>query len=335
MISCEISRWRRRALAIPDAPIRTDALASIDRKRGHTDGAALFWILPRRRNPELLRLLVAYEMIWDFLDSVNEHGADRGQANGRQLHLALIEALDPTASISDYYRHHPWREDGGYLRALVEACRCGCSALPSYSRVRALVLREAMRAQVLALNHDLDPVCRDISLQRWSEREFGDRHDVSWFELSGAASASLTVHVLLALAAEPACTELDISRACTAYFPWLSLATTMLDSYVDQVEDEVNGDHSYIAHYATPAVAVQRVHEIVERAARECRCLRNGHRHAVIVACMIAMYLSRDSARTPAMRARTDRFIEAGGSLTRALLPILRLWRIAYAQRAA
>ncbi len=335
MISCEISRWRRRALAIPDAPIRTDALASIDRKRGHTDGAALFWILPRRRNPELLRLLVAYEMIWDFLDSVNEHGADRGQANGRQLHLALIEALDPTASISDYYRHHPWREDGGYLRALVEACRCGCSALPSYSRVRALVLREAMRAQVLALNHDLDPVCRDISLQRWSEREFGDRHDVSWFELSGAASASLTVHVLLALAAEPACTELDISRACTAYFPWLSLATTMLDSYVDQFEDEVNGDHSYIAHYATPAVAVQRVHEIVERAARECRCLRNGHRHAVIVACMIAMYLSRDSARTPAMRARTDRFIEAGGSLTRALLPILRLWRIAYAQRAA
>jgi tetraprenyl-beta-curcumene synthase len=310
-------------------------LASIDRKRGHTDGAALFWILPRRRSPELLRLLVAYEMIWDFLDSLNEHGADRGQANGRQLHLALIEALDPTASISDYYRHHPWREDGGYLRALVEACRCGCSALPSYSRVRALVLREAMRAQVLALNHDLDPVCRDLSLQRWSEREFGDRHDVSWFELSGAASASLTVHVLLALAAEPTCTELEIARACAAYFPWLSLATTMLDSYVDQVEDEVNGDHSYIAHYATPAVAARRVYEIVERAARECRCLRNGHRHAVIVACMIAMYLSRDSARTPAMRARTDRFIEAGGSLTRALLPILRLWRIAYAQRAA
>lgn len=334
-ISREIRGWRRRALAIPDAPIRADALTSIERKRGHTDGAALFWILPRRRNLDLLRLLVAYEMIWDYLDTVNEHGADRGQANGRQLHLALVEALDPGTAISDYYQHHPWREDGGYLRALVEACRRGCSALPSYPRVRALAIREATRAQVLALNHDLDPARRDASLKRWAERECDGRHDASWFELSGAASASLTVHVLLALAAEPACTEHEVDRACAAYFPWLSLATTMLDSYVDQDEDEANGDHSYIAHYASPTVAMQRVSEIVERAVRECRRLRNGHRHAVIAACMVAMYLSRDSARTPSMRATTDRFVEAGGSLTRVLLPILRLWRIAYAQRSA
>jgi tetraprenyl-beta-curcumene synthase len=322
-------------MMIPDAPIREDALYSIERKRGHTDGAALFWILPRHRNLELLRLLVAYEMIWDFLDTINEHGADRGQANGRQLHLALVEAVDPCRSISDYYQHHPWRQDGGYLRALVEACRRGCSALPSYSRVQSLVIREATRAQVLALNHDLDPTCRDASLRRWAEREFDGRHDASWFELSGAASASLTAHVLLALAAEPACAEHEIDHACAAYFPWLSLATTMLDSYVDQVEDEANGDHSYIAHYASPAIAAQRVHEIVERAARESRGLRNGHRHAVIAACMIAMYLSRDSARTPAMRATTDELVDAGGSLTRVLLPILRLWRIAYAQRSA
>jgi tetraprenyl-beta-curcumene synthase len=334
-ISREIRRWRLRALAIPDAPIREDALASIEHKRGHTDGAALFWILPRRRNLELLRLLVAYEMIWDFLDGVNERGAGRGPENGLQMHLALVEALDPHASISDYYQHHPWREDGGYLRSLVEACRRGCSALPSYPRVQALVARETMRAQVLALNHDLNPACRDASLKRWAEREFEDRHDACWFELSGAASASLTVHVLLALAAEPACTEHEVEGACAAYFPWLSLATTMLDSFVDQVEDEANGDHSYIAHYESPAVATRRVCEIVERAARESRRLHNGCRHAVIAACMVAMYLSRDSARTPAMRATTGRFIEAGGSLTRVLLPILRLWRIIYAQRSA
>jgi tetraprenyl-beta-curcumene synthase len=334
-ISKEIRRWRLRALAIPDAPIREDALASIDHKRGHTDGAALFWILPRRRNLELLRLLVAFEMIWDFLDGVNERGADLGQENGRQLHLALVEALDPSASISDYYQHHPWRKDGGYLRALVEACRRGCSALPSYPRVQALVARETTRAQVLALNHDPTPSCRDASLKRWAEREFEGRHDVCWFELSGAASASLTVHVLLALAAEPACTEYEVERACAAYFPWLSLATTMLDSYVDQVEDQANGDHSYIAHYENPAVAARRVCEVIERAARESRRLHNGCRHTVITACMVAMYLSRDSARTPAMRASTDRFVEAGGSLTRVLLPIMRLWRIAYAQRSA
>ncbi len=334
-ISHEIHVWRRRALTIPDAPIREDALSSIERKRGHTDGAALFWILPRHRNLKLLRLLVAYETIWDFLDSVNERGADRGQANGRQLHLALVEALDPRASISDYYRHHPWREDGGYLRALVEACRRDCLALPSYSRVQPLVIREAMRAQVLALNHDTDPGCRDASLKAWAAHEFAGEHDVSWFELSGAASASLTVHVLLALAADPTCTKRDVDRARDVYFPWLSLATTMLDSYVDQAEDVANGDHSYIAHYQSRAVAAQRVREIVERSVREARRLPDGHRHAVIAACMVAMYLSKDSARTPAMRPTTASFVEAGGSLTRLLLPILRLWRVAYAQRSA
>ena len=64
---------------IPDAAIRQDALSALDRKRGQTDGAALFSILPRARDASLLRLLVAYQIIWDFLDSVHEHGRPRAR----------------------------------------------------------------------------------------------------------------------------------------------------------------------------------------------------------------------------------------------------------------
>ena len=120
------------------ARTRSSALAN---KRGHTDGAAFFSILPRARDVTLLRLLVAYEIIWDFLDSVNERGATAGQVNGRQLHLALVDALDPQRPITDYYRHHPWHDDGGYLRALVEVCREAARELPSYERVRPLLVR--------------------------------------------------------------------------------------------------------------------------------------------------------------------------------------------------
>jgi tetraprenyl-beta-curcumene synthase len=333
--SREMQAWQQRAELIPDGPIREDALSAITRKRGHTDGAALFWILPRRRDVNLLRLLVAYEIIWDFLDCLNERAAAEGTVNGRQLHLALIEALDPAMPMSDYYCHHPWREDGGYLEALVETCRHSCAALPSYGRVRPLVVREARRAQVLALNHDVDPEARDTALKAWARREFSSERSVPWYELSGAASASLTVHAFLALAAQPACSEADARRTCAAYFPWLSAATTMLDSYVDQVEDERNGDHRYIAHYPSQVLACQRVQELVTRSALEARRLSNGHRHAVIAACMVAMYLSKDSARTPEMRAGTASIVRAGGSLTRVLLPVLRLWRIAFAQRGA
>jgi tetraprenyl-beta-curcumene synthase len=333
-VAREVRRWRERARAISVDPIRQDALSALRHKRGQTDGAALFSILPRVRCPHLLRLLVAYQIIWDYLDSVNERGACAGQANGRQLHLALVEALDPARPISDYYRHHPWRDDNGYLNALVIACRDCCSQLPSYERVRARVLCEAKRAQVLAINHDLDPAARDLSLQTWSIEHFPAGEEASWFELSGAASAGLTIFALLALASEPICSDAEIARTYGAYFPWTSVTATMLDSYVDQAEDVDTGDHVYIAHYSTPELAIERMRTLIQRSLREAQHLRDGEKHVLIAASMIAMYLSKDSARTPAMRDTTRALVAAGGSLTRVLVPILRLWRIAYAQRA-
>jgi tetraprenyl-beta-curcumene synthase len=334
--SLELSACRLRALAIPDAPIREDALTSLDSKRGHADGAALFAILPPRRDLNLIRLLVRYQTIWDFLDCVNERAAGEGTANGRQLHLALVEALDPGAPMSDYYRFHPWQNDGGYLNMLVRSCRRGCALLPSYGRVRSLVVREARRAQVLALNHDTDPCSRDAALQRWAARECADRHShVDWFELSSAASASLTVLAFLALASQPSSTEAAIRRTCAAYFPWISGAATMLDSFVDQAEDRRSGDHRYVSHYTTPDMAEQRLSALVHRSAAEARRLPGGHRHAVIAACMVAMYLSKDSAKTPEMQSSAAKIAGAGGSLTRLLLPVLRMWRIAFAQQGA
>lgn len=333
-VAGEVRAWRALARTIPDGPIRHDALSALARKRGHTDGAALFCILTRRHDLGLLRLLVAYELLWDFLDSVNEHGAERGQTNGRQLHLALIEALDHALPISDYYRYHPWREDGGYLKALVAACRYESARLPSYKAVRSLLAREAWRAQVLGINHELDPVVRDWTLRRWASQEWPDLVDTHWWELTGAASASLTVHALLALAAKRQVDAKEIHRVYRAYGPWISAATTMLDSYVDQAEDAQNGDHSYVAHYPTGDAALRRVGELVRRATHEASLLPDAERHHLIVAAMSAMYLSKDSARTPEMRKQTSALIQAGGPLARVLLPVLRLWRLLYQQRS-
>jgi tetraprenyl-beta-curcumene synthase len=322
------------AAAIPAGMIRQDAEDSLARKRGHTDGAALFCILAPGRNLSLLRLLVAYEIMWDFLDSVNERGAKCGQINGRQLHLALVEALDPGLPISDYYRYHLWREDGGYLETLVRVCRDACARLPSYEAVRPLLIREASRAQVLGINHDLDPMCRDRALREWARSEWPSGQEARWYELTGAASASLTVHALLALAATHEASSVEIVSVHSAYSPWISAATTMLDSYVDQAEDELNDDHSYVAHYPPDGKVVSRIGELVARSTREASGLPGGERHTLIVACMAAMYLSKDSARTAAMREDTHALIRAGGPLARLLLPILRLWRLVYAQRS-
>jgi tetraprenyl-beta-curcumene synthase len=329
--SREMHGWRRRAHLIPDGPIREDALQTLERKRTHIVGAGLFSILPGRRDHGLLRALVAYEIILEFLDEAHERAAH--QLNGRQLHRALVEALDPSAPISDYYLHHPWKDDGGYLCALVEACREGCGSLPFYEDVRRLLLQEASRCGgVQSLNHEADSARRGVALRRWSENQFPGERDASWWELTAAASSSLGVHALLATAASQ---RDDWTRVNAAYVPWICAVSTLLDSYVDEVADVAVGEHSYIAYYASREIAVRRLSELIRRSATEARSLPGGHRHAVIAACMVAMYLSNDRLRGPGMRASTERLAAAGGSLTKVLLPILRLWRTVYAQRFA
>jgi len=143
------------------------------------------------------------------------------------------------------------------------------------------------------------------------------------------------VFALLALASEPGCPEGILSETLRAYFPWISVLTAMLDSYVDQHEDAASGNHSYLAHYPTPTQANQRVGELMRRCLQEARSLPAGEKHAVIAAAMFAMYLTRDSALAPPLRQTTTRLIRSGGTLTRILHPVLRLWRTAYGLRSA
>jgi tetraprenyl-beta-curcumene synthase len=332
-VSREVEIWRAHAAEIPDATVRGDALAALSHKRPNTDGAALFWIITTNRCPRLLSLLVAYEIMADFLDSAIERGAHAGVINGRQLHLALVEAIDPKSPISDYYRYHPWQDDGGYLFRLVEVCRRGCTALPSYQRVRPLLMRAATLAQVQGLNHELDEALRDVILQAWAERERDAGSDLGWYEMAGAASAWLTVLALLAVAAEPGPEANYASGVYLAYFPWISLTATLLDSYGDLIEDQIANENSYVARYASLEVAVCRIDGVLRRATLEARLLHNGERHSVILAAMVAMYLSKDSARTPDMQATSRMLLRSGGPLARLLGPVLRAWRVAYSLR--
>lgn len=334
-VAKEIDIWRVRAEGIPDPSIRADALAALDLKRTHLDGAALLWILPRRRHLVLLHLLVTYELILEFLDNMNERAARAGTVNGRHLHRALIDAVDPAAPISDYYQHHPWKDDGGYLQALVEACRERCGSLASYPLVRQIVIGEATRAQVLALNHEPNPRDRDRALRGWAEQQFPGERQASWFELAGASTAPLTIHLLFALAAEATCDETAVRDTCAVYFPRLCVIATMLDSYVDQAHDSISGNHSYICHYPSSDVATQRIAELIHGVSRDVRDLPDGHRHVVIVACMIAMYLSHDAAQIPEQRRTQREWIRASGSVARVMLPISRLWRVAHGLGAA
>jgi tetraprenyl-beta-curcumene synthase len=334
-VGVEVRRWRRRAEAIPDPCLRADALHVLDQRRGHLDGAAMFWILPRRRNRSLLRALVAYELTQDYLDNVSERAAAVNGGEGSQLYLALADAVEPDRPLSDHYRDQPWSEDGSFLRALIETFRVESARLPSIETVRPRLVRAAPLAAVLATNHLADPDRRDAALRGWVEANLPDEAGLRWYELAAAASGWITTHVQLALAAQPGVTREQSDATYAAYFPWCTLTLTMLDSYADQAEDAVKGHHSYFGHYPNGEEGAERLCAIIERAAERLLNLPDGERHGVLIACIVALYLSKDSVRTPAMRGATRRIARAGGPLPWALTPIARAWRICNAQRSA
>ncbi len=332
--SREMRDWRARAEAIPDEPLRADAIQALEGKRGHIDGAALFWTLADERDVGLIRVLVAYELIFDYADSVSERGAEVGLHNGRQIFSALHDALDPDRPLGDWYRHHPWKDDGGFLRELVVTCREGCRRLPGFEAVRPLVAREAARTSVLAVNHELGEERRDDGLRRWAAEEFPENLGLHWWELTAAASQSIVTFALLALATDPRASRERAEAVYEAYFPWFAYGVTMFDAYVDAAEDAARGAHSYVAHYPDHELAVLRLCLGVERAAARLLELPDGERHAVLLGCMVAMYLSKNSAWTPELRAASWRICRSGGTLTTILLPILRAWRICNRQTA-
>lgn len=319
LVRRELDGWRARAALIKDPMLREHAVGSLTRKRTLVDGAAFYWILPERRDAGLLRLLVAFQVLADLLDELSEQGGDRDE-----LMRAFTEAVVLDAPVGAH---------DAYMMSLIGACRTGCTALPGYPLIRDLLPTQARQAGALGLHHIADPIARAEMLQHFAAREFGPSPEATWFEQTAGGASALTIIVLLSLAADPLTTERDIDAALVVYSPWVAALSMMLDSWVDQHDDRASGHVSFVGYYADRDAAVARIAAMIDRSLRELATLRHGERHTLITAAMVAMFLSRDSARSDDLTAGTRTMIAAGGPLTRALLPLLSTWRAAYRLR--
>ncbi len=328
LVHAEIRMWERAAERIPDAELRAHALATVDSERLSAAGAALFSTTLTRHDPALVRALVAYQVACDYLDTLSEQPSADPVANGAMLHRALADAVAPGAPHADWYRLHRARDDGGYLAALVEACRAGCAALPAYAHVRQPLRLEAGRNEVQGIKDG--PAARRVAeLRGWAAAQArDDTGDASWFELAAAGSSPLAALALLAAAADPATSpaSAELTRRC--YFPWIEALSTLLDSLADRERDDASGELSLIGQYPSSFAAAARLRTLTARAFAGARALPNGERHVVLVAGMIALHLSDPSAWLPASQPAARAVLRAApAGMTSLLLAIMRTWR--------
>ena len=170
-VCLERRRRRARASRIPDALLRRTALDA-QRKWGNVEGAAAFAaFVPSRHRAAAARAMSCFQAAYNYLDMLGEQPCADPVANGRCLHSALLVALDPDAAHLDYYEHCLQREDGGYLREILDSCRAALATLPSYRRSRR---RRCGRRSGSSSSRAATPAsCRGdlAALERWARAE--------------------------------------------------------------------------------------------------------------------------------------------------------------------
>ncbi len=320
----ELAHWRERAREIPDPALAANARASLS-KRGNIEGAALFAVLaPAAGRRETLRALVAFQTAYNYLDTLCEQPSADPVANGRELHRALLVALDPAAGHRDYYALHPQREDGGFLAALVDACRTALAALPSHAAVAAGATAAAERIVSFQSLNLTERQGGQEALERWARLQTPHGSGLDWWQTAGAGGSSLAVHALIATAARPHVTWRDVAAIEAAYFPWICALHSLLDSLVDVAEDERAGQHSLLGYHASSQQAAFAMEVLARRAGEAVDALLDERQHRVLLTAMAGHYLSSPEARMPYARAITASVADAVGP---PLGPVLVLFK--------
>ncbi len=317
----EEARWRARAAEIPSPTLRHHALQSMG-KRGNIEGAAMFAALaPRAYRRDTVRALVAYQTAYNYLDALSELPSEDPVLNADQLHQALLIALHSTAEHPDYYAFNPDRDDDGYLHALIDACRDALARLPSHRTVAATARWAASRiVDFQALNLSESQGGHE-ALRRWAldTASAGDR--LTWWESAAAAGSSLSVHALIAAAAEPNIEPWDARDIDRAYHPSIGALHSLLDSLVDRREDEENGRRCLLDYYDSTAIAVAHLGGLADRAVAATERLPHAHVHRVILTAMCSYYCSAPACATDESRAVTRSLTGTlGCSLSAAIL---------------
>lgn len=315
LVQRETRCWMKRAAAIPDPVLRRIALETQRAERGNYEGAGAFaTFVPLRRRAVVVRAVVAYQLAYDYADSLAELPAPDPVANGRALHEALHAALSPGTPHPDYYRHHDRRDDGGYLHALVDTCRFAVASLPSCTTITPHLTRVVARMiDYQALTHRGE--CSADGLAAWACSHAPPSSGLRWWEAAAGDASSLAVFALITASTRRSLTYHQATAIERAYVPWIGGLHVLLDSLVDWPSDIAGGHHSLVAHYASWAEMACGMSAVADAAVRSVRNLPRPQQHEMLLAAMAGLYLARPSASLPYAAETTDRILRALGDL--------------------
>jgi tetraprenyl-beta-curcumene synthase len=293
-----LDSWKQKAIRIPDDELRQQAIASMTTKQFHCEGGGVYGLLakPDQLLP-VLQFIVAYQTISDYLDNLCDRSVSMDEANFRQLHQSMIDAVSGTVSTNNYYRLQKHQDDGGYLLSLVKTCHEALVQLPNYKLYQDHIrLLCQMYCDLQVYKHiALDR--REAALFQWWEKHQKSFPQLKWYEFAAATGSTLGIFYYVALASYGQGT-LELSQAVfEAYFPYIQGLHILLDYLIDQEEDRKGGDLNFCFYYPSEEEKLKRIEWISQEARHKAGQLPNAPFHRMMVEGLLGLYLSSQKVR--------------------------------------
>jgi tetraprenyl-beta-curcumene synthase len=332
-VRTHLARWERRAHAIQDPGLQALALSKLREEHFNAEVAAtLATLCGTRYRPTVVEALVAYEILYDYLDGLTELPSAEPLRDGRQLYRALTDAIavdSPTTTAGYYFLYHP-NTDGGYLDELVGVVRAALTALPSSQVMISVARRATERCAEAQVRAHAVPHLGPGQLERWARREAdGLIPPLGWQGfLAGAASSVLTIHALIAASGDGDTTA-EGAAALDAVYLSTAVLSTLLDGLVDYEDDQREERSSYLSNYPDAKVLTADLLSATRSAVESARLLPTGPHHTMTLVGVVAYYLSAPGGRSDYARAVTGPLAKELNPLLTPTLAIMRAWRAA------
>ncbi|MDZ5783437.1 tetraprenyl-beta-curcumene synthase family protein [Marinococcus luteus] len=310
-----LSEWKHKAEQIPDDLYRQAALEAIDEKTFHYEGGSLYALIaPEYIRSELLRFIVAYQNISDYLDSICDMSQEEGVTFYRDIHEALKHALDPGASQQDYLKKKKGDGDGGFLADLVETCQSALQSFPGFSGAQPFMEELSMYYREMQIYKHIDVNEREAKLIELYEH-FKDRvPPMTWYEFCAASGSTLGIYALAGYAARSPLAELQAKSIKEAHFPYVQGMHILLDYFIDQEEDVEQGSLNFTEKYASAGHMMSRLEFFKSEADKKVAKLPEAGFHKQLNKGLLSIYLSDEKVQAnETMKQQAKHLLRFGG----------------------
>lgn len=315
-VKSQLLRWKSEASAIGDDTLKAQALSSIEKKRFHCQGGSAYALYPSASINDSVRFIVSFQTISDYLDNLCDRAGVYDESAFRQLHLSMLDAINPLAETHDYYLYYPQKDDSGYLRWLVEECRLQLQRLQSFGVVKENIRKLVSYYIELQVFKHITPSMREKQLTHWAAPLAKDYPDIAIWEFCAAAGSTLGVFLLVAAAQDKGLTVMEADDLLEAYFPWVCGLHILLDYFIDAEEDKLGGDFNFTNYYGSLQECEERLVLFVEQSITRCARLKFAGFHKTVIHGLLAMYLSDPKANSCMNRDVSRKVLKIGGRQT-------------------